>query len=197
VDWNGALPAPTLANIDADPDLEVVLMTAHSGVVAYDLPGTEHATVLWGTGRGNYQREGNQSNAIQPTLQGSSITSSLLNASPGDVLIFTITLRNPGMTISLASMVDTLPSELTFAGNLWTSSGIAGYSAGTIAWDGAVPQEVEVIIRFDATVDAAITSPTLIRNTAIIADDAGHSWQRESRVYIFSSPTFMPLIYHR
>ena len=39
-DWNGGLPAPTLADIDGDPDLEVVINTAHSGLVAYDLPGT-------------------------------------------------------------------------------------------------------------------------------------------------------------
>jgi hypothetical protein len=57
-DWNGALAAPTLANIDADADLEVVLNTAHSGVVAYDLPGTGQARILWATGRGNYQRTG-------------------------------------------------------------------------------------------------------------------------------------------
>ena len=55
-DWNGALAAPTLANIDADANLEVVLNTAHSGLVAYDLPGTAAAAVLWGTGRGNYLR---------------------------------------------------------------------------------------------------------------------------------------------
>ena len=61
--WNGALPAPTLANIDNDPDLELVLNTAHSGLVAYDLPGTANARILWGTGRGNYQRTG--SNPIQ------------------------------------------------------------------------------------------------------------------------------------
>lgn len=54
--WNGALAAPTLANVDADADLEVVLMTAHSGVVVYDLPGTASARILWGTGRGNFQR---------------------------------------------------------------------------------------------------------------------------------------------
>jgi hypothetical protein len=57
-DWNGALAAPTLANIDADADLELVLNTAHSGLVAYDLPGTADARVLWGTGRGSYQRSG-------------------------------------------------------------------------------------------------------------------------------------------
>jgi hypothetical protein len=58
VDWNGALPAPTLADIDGDPDLEVVVNTASSGVVAYDLPGSSHAILYWGTGRGSYQRSG-------------------------------------------------------------------------------------------------------------------------------------------
>ncbi len=57
-DWNGALPAPTVANIDGDEDLELVINTAHSGFVAYDLPGTENARILWGTGRGSYRRSG-------------------------------------------------------------------------------------------------------------------------------------------
>jgi len=57
-DWNGVLAAPTLADIDADSDLELVLNTAHSGVVAYNLPGTAGARVLWGTGRGSYNRNG-------------------------------------------------------------------------------------------------------------------------------------------
>jgi hypothetical protein len=56
--WNGALAAPTLANIDTDADLEVVLNTAHSGVVAYDLPGTANARIIWGTGRRSYWRNG-------------------------------------------------------------------------------------------------------------------------------------------
>jgi hypothetical protein len=57
-DWNGALAAPTIANIDADSDLELVLLTAYSGVIAYDLPGTARAKVHWHTGRGSYQRAG-------------------------------------------------------------------------------------------------------------------------------------------
>ncbi len=56
--FNGSMAAPTLANIDADVDLEVVLTTIHSGAVAYDLPGTAGARILWGTGRGNYWRNG-------------------------------------------------------------------------------------------------------------------------------------------
>lgn len=57
-DWNGGLAAPTLANIDGDPDLEIVLNTSHSGFVAYDLPGSAGARILWGTGRGSYLRAG-------------------------------------------------------------------------------------------------------------------------------------------
>src|SRR5213596_3109675 len=54
--WNGSLGAPTIANIDSDPDLELVTATSASGVVAYKLPNTANARVLWGTGRGNYGR---------------------------------------------------------------------------------------------------------------------------------------------
>ncbi len=155
-DWNGALPAPTLANIDSDPDLEVVLLTASSGVVAYDLPGTANASILWGTGRGDYQRDGNLSNAIQPTLRDSVKTSSLSQANPGDLLTFTVTLHNPSRTLNNASMTDPLPPELDFAGNLWASSGTASYTNGTVSWNGAVSSSVDVVIRFDATVDAGI-----------------------------------------
>jgi hypothetical protein len=56
--WNGALPAPTLANIDDDADMELVLNTAHSGIVVYDLPDTSNAHILWGTGRGSFLRNG-------------------------------------------------------------------------------------------------------------------------------------------
>jgi hypothetical protein len=57
-DWNGGLAAPTIANIDADSDMELVINTVSSGLVAYDLPGTSNARILWGTGRGNFKRTG-------------------------------------------------------------------------------------------------------------------------------------------
>ncbi len=65
-DWNGVLASPTLANIDSDADLEVVLTSAHSGFLAYDLPGTANARVLWGTGRGNLQRSGSPIITLDP-----------------------------------------------------------------------------------------------------------------------------------
>ena len=66
--WNGALAAPTLADIDGDGELEVVVNTAHSGVAVYDLPGSAGATVVWGTGRGNLGRDGS---TLPPPTGGS------------------------------------------------------------------------------------------------------------------------------
>jgi hypothetical protein len=56
--WNGGLAAPTIANLDSDPDFELVVGTSASGAVAYDLPGTAGARILWGTGRGTFLRNG-------------------------------------------------------------------------------------------------------------------------------------------
>ena len=192
--WNGALPAPTLANIDSDPDLEVVLLSANSGVVAYDLPGTANAYVLWGTGRGDYQRDGYRSNAVQPTLRESSKASNHSNPNPGDLLTYTITLRNAAGTMNNVSMEDPLPNTVGYAGNLWASSGTAAYSAGIVSWYGAVSASTDVVIRFDARVDSGIFAPTLIRNTATIQDGAGHSWQRGAVVIVLGIPLYLPVV---
>ncbi len=56
---NGALPAPTIANIDADADYELVINTINSGFIAYDLPGSAGARIQWQSGRnrgGEFER---------------------------------------------------------------------------------------------------------------------------------------------
>jgi uncharacterized repeat protein (TIGR01451 family) len=194
--WNGALPAPTLANIDSDPDLEIVLLTANSGVVTYDLPGTADATILWGTGRGDYQRDGNLSDIIQSSLKDSTITYSLFHPNPGNLLTFTITLRNPGRTLNNVNMTDPLPSKLKFAGNLWASSGTATYTDGIVSWNGAGRTSIDVVIHFDVIVDEGIISPTIIANIATITDEAGHQWQKRAPVFVLGIPFFLPLLGH-
>jgi hypothetical protein len=70
--WNGGMAGPTIANIDNDADMELVIGTVSSGLVAYDLPGTANARILWSTGRGSFKRTGV---SIPPKKRRGQITS--------------------------------------------------------------------------------------------------------------------------
>ncbi|MFL7791194.1 MAG: FG-GAP-like repeat-containing protein [Anaerolineae bacterium] len=189
-DWNGALAAPTLANIDSDPDLEVVLNTAHSGFVAYDLPGTANARVLWGTGRGNYQRTGSilqgslrSQVSVHPTLVGS-----------GDTLTYTIRLENSGPALLSARVTSTLPAEVNYLGDLWASSGSCGEASGVITWTGAVVAGVPVTITYGATVGGGITDPTAIVNPVLIDDGQGNVHEYSAVAIANGLSVYLPLV---
>lgn len=189
--WNGALAAPTLADIDGDGELEVVLNTANSGLVAYDLPGTSNARVLWGTGRGNTQRS-----AFIPS---GSLDSSFINAEParpgpGGPVTVTLTLRNPGTPLTNVRVTDTLPSEMTYVGNLWASAGSYGQSGGVITWTGSVPANLPITLRFGVTVTAQAATPHTILNTAWIDDGLGDVLQRQSAVIVNGLAVYLPIL---
>lgn len=190
-DWNGALAAPTLANIDADPDLEVVLNTAHSGFVAYDLPGTANARVLWGTGRGNYQRTGS---ILQGSLHSSQVSVHPTLVGPGDTLTYTIRLENPGPALPSVSVTSTLPAEVTYQGDLWASSGSCGEASGVITWTGAVAAGVPVTITYGATVGGGITEPKAIVNPVLIDDGLGNVYERSAVAIANGLSVHLPLV---
>jgi uncharacterized repeat protein (TIGR01451 family) len=190
-DWNGALAAPTLADIDDDTDLEVVLNTAHSGLVAYDLPGTSDAHILWGTGRGNYQRTGA---LLQATLQDSSKSVRPVLTGPGGVLSYTITLRNPGSSLSSARVTDTLPTAIRYLGDLSASHGDYGEAGGVITWTGMVRAATPVTIMFSAMVRQQITTPLAIVNVAQLDDGQGHLIERQALAMASARMEYLPLI---
>jgi uncharacterized repeat protein (TIGR01451 family) len=194
VDLNGARAAPTLANIDDDADLEVVLNTASAGLVAYDLPGTSNARILWGTGRGNYQRTGSPPPG---TLRASRKTVKPSFPGPGDELTYTITLNNTGPDLPGVYVTDTLPVDVDFLGDLWAPSGIYGEENGVITWTGAVFTGSPVTIIFSARVKDEITEPTLIRNVAIIDDGLGDVFEREAASVVNGYPDYLPIILRR
>ncbi len=190
-DWNGVLAAPTLANIDSDSDLEVILNTAHSGVVAYDLPGTANAQILWGTGRGSYQRSGS---VLQGNLSASSVEASNPLPAPGEVVTYTVTLRNSGPELSSVRLTDTLNSKVSFTGYLWASSGQYGQAGGVITWTGAVSAAAPVMLRFGVSVSPAITQPTAISNALIIDDGLGNTLQPQATLIVNALNVYLPLV---
>ena len=190
-DWNGALAAPTLANVDDDADLEVALNTAHSGVVVYDLPDTSGARLLWPTGRGSYLRSGS---AIQGDLAGSTLSVSKAIAEPGDTVTYTIQLRNPNSPLTAVTLTDTLPAAVTYAGGLSATSGVASYGGGVVSWSGAVNPGSPVVIVFDVTINPGLSSPTAIWNSVLINDGAGDEIQRSALTLVNTQNTYLPVV---
>lgn len=185
--WDGALAAPTLANIDADPDLEVVVNTAHSGVAAYDLPGTSGAHLLWATGRGSYLRSGSLGSLTNSTKRASQNT-----AVPGETISFTITLHNPGPLLPTAALTDTLPAGMEFAGGLSASSGALWQAGNVVYWSGEVPTNQPVQISYQAQVDLGFVTGALV-NRAVISS----GWQvldRQAIVLVNPSSLYLPHI---
>jgi hypothetical protein len=188
--WNGALAAPTLANIDGDPDVEVVLNTAHSGLVAYDLPGTARARILWGTGRGNLRRTGLVPNgSVEPSFQRLGPT----RPKPGDALTATISLYNAGPPLAGVRLTETLPSELHYTGGIWASAGSWGEAGGVITWAGTVYTTEPITISFGVTLSALVTTPQVVALTALIDDGLGNVWLRQAAVVANCIPVYLPL----
>jgi hypothetical protein len=192
-DWNGALAAPTLANIDADADLEVVLNTAHSGFVAYDLPGTAGARILWGTGRGNFQRTGG---LLVGSLDGSIMSMSPPAPGPGDTLTVTIYLKNAGPALEDVKLTNPMPAPTIFAGGLTASSGTATYSGGQVTWSGAVPGGQPVIVQYHLAVKESVTTPTLIVNRAEVDDGLGSVGSLSAAVMANGLTIHLPSVRH-
>ncbi|KAA3663074.1 MAG: VCBS repeat-containing protein [Chloroflexi bacterium] len=190
-DWNGGLAAPTIANIDADSDMELVINTSHSGFVAYDLPGTANARILWGTGRNNYQRTGS---LLQGNLFNSNIQISPLNPGPNETAQVTITLRNFGPDLDSASLTSQIPANVTYAGNLTASSGTSDYAGGTVNWSGVVETAVPVTIQFNITINGSVTDPTVIQYNTTLDDGLGNMTQLPNTIIANGTLTFLPIM---
>ncbi len=188
---NGALAAPTLADIDGDGELEIVINTTSSGFVAYDLPGTADARVLWRTGRGNYQRSGS---ILPGSLRTSQVRVQPYLADPGDTLFYSVQLKNTGSALASVSVTSTLPSEVIYQGDLWASSGSYSEAGGVIIWTGPVADSASVDITYSAVVPVGLTEPEVLVNSVLIADGAGNVREYFAKVIVNGLSLYLPLI---
>jgi hypothetical protein len=191
--WNGALAAPTLANIDADPELEVVLNTANSGFVAYDLPGTANAKVYWGTGRGSYQRSGS---LIEGYLRRLTMNVDRKAPVQGDLLNFTFTMLSLGPKGVVASLTNPLPAGLALSGTPSASTGTVAVVGTTINWNGTVQTGAPLTIHYTALVTANPPpgQTQVLANFATASDNQGHTWPLSATVIVNGLPVFLPSV---
>jgi uncharacterized repeat protein (TIGR01451 family) len=165
--YNGALAAPTLADIDGDSYLEVVLNTVNSGLVAYDLPDTvANARILWGTGRGSYWRNGMAAQSASLRKQVSRVTADF-----GNSLAYTLTLVGSGAPITLT---DAIPAGAAYvAGSVTRNPSIGSLADNStgITWTGTLTAAESLQVTFAVTITA--TGPQTIVNRARLSDDQG------------------------
>ncbi|MGH9887399.1 MAG: FG-GAP-like repeat-containing protein, partial [bacterium] len=150
-DINGGLAAPTIANIDADADLEIVVGTMSSGAVAYDLAGSASARVLWGTGRGGYRRTGAVTDVSDLAITK---TDGQTTAVPGSPISYTIVASNTsGGAVTGAVVADTFPAAVT--GVTWICGASAGSSCVVGSGAGNINRTVNLLaggtVTFTAT----------------------------------------------
>jgi hypothetical protein len=155
--WNGGLAAPTLANIDGDPDLEVVVGTSRGGVVAYDLPNTSSAVVLWGTGRGNLRRTGT---SPVPVPSISAADASMAEGSAGaSSLAIPVTLSLP-TSAPVKVAYATANGTATAGSDYQATSGVLTFPAGTTTGEIAVTVLGDRIFEANETVLVNLSAPT-------------------------------------
>jgi uncharacterized repeat protein (TIGR01451 family) len=159
--------------------------------VAYDLPGTANARILWGTGRGNYQRTGS---FLVCNLQNSSVSAAPLTPTAGETVTYTIRLQNSGPTLYSVAVTSTIPADTTYAGGLSASSGTAVYNAGQVIWSGAVSSQTPVIIRYTATVNGDVTEPQPIWGAVQINDGEGNVHTLETLVIANGQAVYLPIM---
>jgi uncharacterized repeat protein (TIGR01451 family) len=193
----GSLAAPTIANIDDDPDLEVVVGTINKGLVAYDIANSSHAQILWDTGRGSYQRTG-----LAPApyymkgfLDNSATTVNDPRPLPGTPLTYTIALINPGPLLSTVRLTDTLPNNAYLVTDSITATrGRWGLNGNELTWTGVVSPSLKVTVTYVMTTSSEITLPTPILNIALIDDGVGNLLTRVATAIVNGYGVYLPIV---
>jgi uncharacterized repeat protein (TIGR01451 family) len=109
-----------------------------------------------------------------PNLTTSSKEVNQASAAPGDMLIYTITLRNTGNAVAAgARITDTLPTNTHWDG--WVTQNGATLNGNVITWMGDVAPGVNQVIAFRVHTNTPLDDGTTIQNVATINDNAGHA----------------------
>ena len=69
-----------------------------------------------------------------------------------------------------------------------------GGSGGEITWTGTVSGGVPVLITYNVILDAGVTGPQVVRNTALIDDGRGNVYQRQATAIANGHAVYLPLV---
>jgi uncharacterized repeat protein (TIGR01451 family) len=130
-----------------------------------------------------------------PDLSSSKIEVDKEVAEPGDVLTYTITLRNDGVIDApTAKLENVIPSYTVYVpDSLWASEGDVYYDEGVISWTGGVRVGASVTITYKASVTTARADFSIV-NVVYIDDGYGEEFERRVITIVPPYKTYFPLI---
>jgi len=102
---------------------------------------------------------------------------------PGEMLTYTIWLRNTGADEVIAQVTDQLPAQVNYVSDSATPGAVYDEDVGTLSWASiTVPVRSDVSLSFAVTT-TGVTRPTIVANSAVITA-AGDSIERRALVLL-------------
>jgi uncharacterized repeat protein (TIGR01451 family) len=128
-----------------------------------------------------------------PNLAGSVKATSVQIAAPGDIITYTLSLRNDGLRRAQAHLVDPAPPYAAYLPeSAWASSGQLTSTAELVTWAGSILANQVVTIAFPVMISTSLGSKYLY-NRAILEDGWGDRRPLEAHTWV-EARLFLPLI---
>ena len=126
------------------------------------------------------------------SLGGSAFSANRGAVSSGDMLTYTILLRNDGLASVTGSLSNTLPLSLTFVPGSLT--GLAAYDSPTrrVSWEGLLGPGAAITFTYRVTVAAGLPAGASIANTASLGVEDQHIRFHRTAVVRVDTPDLAP-----
>jgi uncharacterized repeat protein (TIGR01451 family) len=200
----GVRAAPTLADLDGDGNLEILVDTITGYVLVWDTPAPYiRERMPWPTGRHDLRRSATHTRSGPNLSTSSKRVSPTVLEPPGTLLMntlhYTVTLANTGeMTATTILLTDTLPSSLTIVDGPISSSGSCAYQVGsrTITWAGSLAPNASVNITYTSLVSTVIGvgETMFIVNKAQVDGGTGASILLKATVAVNPRTVYLPIV---
>lgn len=132
---------------------------------------------------------------IPPDLSGSTKQALTVSAQTGDVVTYSIVLKNSGGPVtSSIRLTDTIPSGLEYKpGSVTATGGIVNSSQlPTITWQSSLPVSFPITLTYAVTVSSAST--LTIRNVVVIDAVISPPFERSAAILVNPHRVYLPLV---
>lgn len=191
----GALGAPTLANLDSDANLEVVIGTIDRGLIAYEIGNSAQANILWGTGRGGFERSGLATATWSDKRIDATLTVDKWIAAPGNTLNYSMAITNVGHIAASVAVTIPLPAHTMLdAATLHASTGMTNRTSDQITWNVSIGVGQRVTLVWQSAVEDGVPQPGAIDAVAIVTIDGKSEDELRATTLVAPMRTVLPSI---